>query len=129
MGGPATCLTIAGPGATNLATALGAPVLTTSKGKGLIADNHPGAAGTLGRSGTHIASWFRNSADLILTLSTSLSNHTGINRGKPIVRADVERMRLGKLHPVTLSIWTEITGKAGVFSPITPDCQTRANAG
>jgi pyruvate oxidase len=41
---------------------------------------------------------------LILTLGTSFSNHAGINRGKPITQADVERTQLGKLHPVTLSI-------------------------
>jgi pyruvate oxidase len=104
LGGLATCLTIAGPGANNLATDLGAPVLTTSKGKGLIADNCPDAAGVLGRSDTPTASWFMNGVDLILTLGTSFSNHAGINRGKPITQADVERTQLGKLHPVTLSI-------------------------
>ena len=63
---------------TSLAQTLGAPVLTTFKGKGLLPDSHPNAAGVLGRSGTPIASWFMNEADLILTLGTSFSNHTGI---------------------------------------------------
>ena len=93
---------------TKLAVDLGAPVLTTFKGKGLIADDHPNAAGVLGRSGTPIASWFMNEADLILTLGTSFSNHTGIERGKTIIQVDYERMQLGKFHPVTLPIWAEI---------------------
>ncbi|WP_108838344.1 thiamine pyrophosphate-binding protein [Tateyamaria sp. Alg231-49] len=93
---------------TKLAADLGAPVLTTFKGKGLIADDHPNAAGVLGRSGTPIASWFMNEADLILTLGTSFSNHTGIERGKTIIQVDYERMQLGKFHPVTLPIWAEI---------------------
>ncbi|MEO0764464.1 MAG: thiamine pyrophosphate-binding protein [Pseudomonadota bacterium] len=93
---------------TKLAVDLGAPVLTTFKGKGLIADDHPNAAGVLGRSGTPIASWFMNEADLILTLGTSFSNHTGIARGKTIIQVDYERMQLGKFHPVTLPIWAEI---------------------
>ena len=49
---------------TPLAEKLGAPVLTTFKAKGLISDAHPNAAGVLGRSGTPIASWFMNEADL-----------------------------------------------------------------
>ncbi len=92
----------------SLAEKLGAPVMTTFKGKGLIADNHPNAGGVLGRSGTPIASWFMNEADLIIALGTSFSNHTGINPGKPIIQVDFERMQLGKFHPVTLPIWGEI---------------------
>lgn len=94
-----------------LAESLGAPVLTTFKGKGLIADSHPNAAGVLGRSGTPIASWFMNEADLIIALGSSFSNHTGIEPSKPIIQVDFERMQLGKFHPVTLPIWGEI----GVF--------------
>ena len=87
---------------------LGAPVLTTFKGKGLIADSHPNAAGVLGRSGTPIASWFMNESDLIIALGASFSNHTGIEASKPIIQVDYERMQLGKFHSVTLPIWGEI---------------------
>ena len=95
-------------GITKLAEAMGAPVVTTFKGKGLISDHHPNAAGVLGRSGTPIASWFMNEADLLLCLGTSFSNHTGINRGKRIIQVDHERMQLGKFHPVTLPLWSDI---------------------
>ncbi len=91
-----------------LAEKLGAPVLTTFKGKGLIADSHPNAAGVLGRSGTPIASWFMNESDLIVALGTSFSNHTGIEKSKPIIQVDFERMQLGRFHPVTLPVWGEI---------------------
>ena len=40
------------------AESINAPVLTTFKGKGQIADSHPLGCGVLGRSGTPIASWF-----------------------------------------------------------------------
>ncbi|MEM6371562.1 MAG: thiamine pyrophosphate-binding protein [Pseudomonadota bacterium] len=93
---------------TTLAETMGAPVLTTFKGKGLIADDHPNAAGVFGRSGTPIASWFMNEADLILTVGTSFSNHTGITPSKPIIQVDYERMQLGKFHSVDLPIWSEI---------------------
>ncbi|MCU7884129.1 MAG: Rieske 2Fe-2S domain-containing protein, partial [Candidatus Thiodiazotropha sp. (ex Lucinoma annulata)] len=44
-------------GVTALAEHLNAPLITTFKAKGQIADNHPLAGGVLGRSGTPIASW------------------------------------------------------------------------
>jgi pyruvate oxidase len=70
---------------------------------------HPSlAAGVLGRSGTPIASWFMNEADLIVSLGSSFSNHTGIAPYKPIIQVDFERMQLGKFHPVTLPVWGEI---------------------
>lgn len=100
-----------------LAEDMGAPVLTTFKGKGLIADSHPNAAGVLGRSGTPIASWFMNEADLIISLGTSFSNHTGITPSKPIIQVDFERMQLGKFHPVTLPVWGEIGAFCAAIAP------------
>ena len=91
-----------------LAENLGAPVVTTFKAKGLVPDSHPNAAGVLGRSGTPIASWFMNEADLIVALGTSFSNHTGIEASKPIIQVDHERMQLGKFHPVDLPIWGDV---------------------
>jgi thiamine pyrophosphate-dependent acetolactate synthase large subunit-like protein/nitrite reductase/ring-hydroxylating ferredoxin subunit len=93
---------------TALAEKLDAPVLTTFKAKGQIADDHPLAAGVLGRPGTPIASWFMNECDLILAFGSSFSNHTGIERSKPIVQVDFDRMALGKFHPVTVPVWGEI---------------------
>ncbi|MEO1206352.1 MAG: thiamine pyrophosphate-binding protein [Pseudomonadota bacterium] len=91
-----------------LAEKIGAPVVTTFKGKGLIPDTHPNAAGVLGRSGTPIASWFMNETDLIIALGSSFANHTGIEPSKPIIQVDFEAMQLGKFHPVALPVWGEI---------------------
>lgn len=91
-----------------LAEVLKCPVLTTFKGKGQIADNHPHAGGVLGRSGTPIASWFMNECDLIIAIGASFSHHTGIEPSKPIVQIDMDRMHLGKGHPVALPVWGEI---------------------
>lgn len=91
-----------------LAERIGAPIATTFKGKGLVPDSHPLAAGVLGRSGTPIASWFMNECDLILALGSSFANHTGIEQSKPIIQVDFDRMQLGKFHPVALPIWGEI---------------------
>jgi pyruvate oxidase len=93
---------------TRLAERLAAPVVATFKAKGQIPDSHPLAAGVLGRSGTPIASWFMNECDLILALGASFSNHTGIDRGKPTIQVDFDRMALGKFHPVDVPVWGEI---------------------
>jgi pyruvate oxidase len=93
---------------TALAETLRAPVLTTFKGKGLIADDHPLGCGVLGRSGTPVASWFMNESDLLLVLGASFSNHTGITPKKPTIQVDFEAMALGKFHPVTVPVWGEI---------------------
>lgn len=87
---------------------LNCPILTTFKAKGLIADNHPLAAGVLGRSGTPIASWCMNEADLLLVLGASFSNHTGIAAKKSIIQFDFEQMALGKFHSVDIPVWGEI---------------------
>ncbi len=83
-------------------------MITTFKAKGQIADDHPLACGVLGRSGTPVASWFMNEADLLLVLGASFSNHTGIYPGKPIIQVDVDPLQLGKFHPVTVPVWGEI---------------------
>ncbi|MBP0017842.1 MAG: Rieske 2Fe-2S domain-containing protein [Cyanobacteria bacterium SBLK] len=97
------------PAIVELAELLGAPVLTTFKGKGLIGDRHPLGCGVLGRSGTPIASWFMNEADVLLVLGASFSNHTGIYPGKPIIQVDFDPLALGKFHPVAVPVWGEIS--------------------
>jgi thiamine pyrophosphate-dependent acetolactate synthase large subunit-like protein len=96
------------PAIVELAETMNAPVLTTFKGKGLIGDDHPLAAGVLGRSGTPIASWFMNEADALLVLGASFSNHTGIDAKKRIIQVDFDRMALAKFHPVEVPVWGEL---------------------
>ena len=96
------------PAVTALAEQLGAPVITTFKAKGQIGDDHPLAAGVLGRSGTPVASWVMNEADLLLVLGASFSNHTGIYAGHPIIQVDFDPMQLGKFHPVDVPVWGEV---------------------
>jgi len=99
-----------------LAEKLSAPVATTFKAKGLIPDTHPNAAGVMGRSGTPIASWFMNEADLLIALGSSFANHTGIEPSKPIIQVDYDRGQLGKFHAVELPIWGEIGAFCDVMS-------------
>ncbi len=96
------------PPVLELAAKLKAPVLTTFKAKGLVADDHPLAAGVLGRSGTPVASWCMNESDLLIVFGASFSNHTGISAQKPTIQVDFDPMVLGKFHPVTLPVLGEI---------------------
>jgi thiamine pyrophosphate-dependent acetolactate synthase large subunit-like protein len=87
-----------------LAEHLGAPVATTFKAKGLIPDIHPLGAGVLGRSGTPVASWLMNEADLLIAVGASFSNHTGIASYKTIVEIDDDHGAIGRFHPVTSGV-------------------------
>jgi thiamine pyrophosphate-dependent acetolactate synthase large subunit-like protein len=105
----------------DLAERLKAPVITTFKAKGQIPDNHPLAAGVLGRSGTPIASWCMNESDLLIVFGASFSNHTGISAKKSIIQVDFDRMALGKFHPVEIPIWGEIGVTARLMLQKMPD--------
>jgi thiamine pyrophosphate-dependent acetolactate synthase large subunit-like protein len=76
-------------------------VLTTFKAKGLVADTHPLGAGVLGRSGTPVASWLMNEADLLIVVGASFSNHTGIAAYKTILQIDDVPSAIGRFDPVT----------------------------
>ncbi|MFK7844109.1 MAG: thiamine pyrophosphate-dependent enzyme [Rhodothermales bacterium] len=96
------------PDILSLAEYLKCPVITTFKGKGLISDDHPLGCGVLGRSGTPIASYFMNEADVLLVMGASFSNHTGITPKKPIIQVDFDAMALGRFHGIDVPLWGEI---------------------
>jgi thiamine pyrophosphate-dependent acetolactate synthase large subunit-like protein/nitrite reductase/ring-hydroxylating ferredoxin subunit len=98
-----------------LAAQLNSPVLTTFKAKGQIADNHPLAAGVLGRSGTPIASSLMSQADLLIVFGASFAAHTGIDRTKPTIQVDFDQLALGKFHPVTVPVWGEMGVTADIL--------------
>lgn len=113
---------IAGYGARNdmgnilrFAEKLKAPILTTFKAKGQIPDSHPLAAGVLGKSGTPVSAYFMNSADLLIVFGASFSQHTGIDKAKPIIQVDSEQMALAKFHAVDNPIWGDVGITANLF--------------
>ncbi|WP_136466425.1 thiamine pyrophosphate-binding protein [Flagellimonas onchidii] len=93
----------------SFAESINAPVLTTFKGKGQIADSHPLGCGVLGRSGTPIASWFMNESDALLVIGASFSNHTGITPKKPTIQIDFDPLVLSKFHAIDVPLWGEIS--------------------
>jgi pyruvate oxidase len=101
---------------TAFAERLGAPVITTFKAKGLIADDHDLACGVLGRSGTPVASWLMNEADALIVLGASFANHTGIYAGHPTVQVDSDPMQLGKFHSVDVPVQGEVGVTCRLFA-------------
>ena len=95
---------------------INAPVLTTFKGKGQIADSHPLGCGVLGRSGTPIASWFMNECDTLLVIGASFSNHTGITPKKPTIQIDFDPLALSKFHGIDAPLWGEISTTVAMLS-------------
>ena len=104
-----------------LADALGAPVATTFKGKGLVGDDHPNGCGVLGRSGTPVASWFMNESDLIIVFGASFANHTGIAEYKPLIQVDTDPMALGRFHPVDIPLQGHVAVTAKALKDALPE--------
>ncbi|MGV0743080.1 thiamine pyrophosphate-dependent enzyme [Mycolicibacterium sp. XJ870] len=103
------------PAVVAFAERLQAPVLTTFKAKGQISDEHPLACGALGRSGTPVASWMMNKADLLVVFGASFSNHTGISPYKPIVQIDTDPLALGRFNPVAVPVLGDVGVTASVL--------------
>jgi thiamine pyrophosphate-dependent acetolactate synthase large subunit-like protein/nitrite reductase/ring-hydroxylating ferredoxin subunit len=85
-----------------------APVISTFKAKGTMPDDHPLGCGVLGRSGIPVASQTVAEADCLLVLGASFSNHTSIPTWVPTIQVDLDRMILGKFHPVEVPLWGDI---------------------
>ncbi|MDT8436203.1 MAG: thiamine pyrophosphate-binding protein [Gemmatimonadota bacterium] len=105
----------------HLAEALRCPVITTFKAKGQISDRHELGGGVLGRSGIPVASWFMNESDLLIVFGASFSAHTGIDRHKPIIQVDFDRMALGKFHPVQEAVWGDVAVTARAMRERLPE--------
>lgn len=85
-----------------------APLITTFKAKGLVADDHPLACGVVGRSGTPLPAAMMAHADAMLVLGASFSNHSGLASWVPTIQVDSDRMALGKFAPVEIPVWGDI---------------------
>jgi thiamine pyrophosphate-dependent acetolactate synthase large subunit-like protein len=108
-----------------LAEKLHAPVLTTFRAKGLVADTHPLGAGVLGRSGTPVASWLMNESDLLVVVGASFSNHTGIAPYKPIVQIDDSPAAIGRFDAVAESVLGDAAVVVGALTGAVDDADPK----
>lgn len=99
---------------------LDAPVISTFKAKGTMPDDHPLGCGVLGRSGIPVASQTVAEADCLLVLGASFSNHTSIPAWVPTIQVDLDRMILGKFHPVEVPLWGDIARTLELLTAAVP---------
>ena len=58
----------------------------------------------LGRSGTPVASWLMNEADLLIVIGVSFANHTGIAPYRSTVQIDDDHAAIGRFDAVTAAV-------------------------
>lgn len=110
-----------------LAESLKAPVLSTFKAKGQFSDAHSLAGGVLGKSGTPIASWFMNEADLLIVIGASFSNHTGITSKIDTIQIDFDAMALARFHAIDFAVLGEIGETLSAFAVLLGDRELSAS--
>jgi thiamine pyrophosphate-dependent acetolactate synthase large subunit-like protein/nitrite reductase/ring-hydroxylating ferredoxin subunit len=108
-------------GIIDLAEGIGCPVATTFKAKGMVSDRHPLGCGVLGRSGTPIASWFMNEADLLVVFGASFADHTGIAPYKPTIQIDSDPLALGRFHSVDVPMLADVAVAARAIRELIPE--------
>jgi acetolactate synthase-1/2/3 large subunit len=95
-----------------LAGRIGAPVVTSSAGKGVFAEVHPLAAGVIGEYGLDAAAAVVGEADVVLAVGTRLApNETMYNHPKmldpsrqALIQIDIEPRNCGWTHPVQCAL-------------------------
>lgn len=109
-----------------LAELIGAPVLTTTTGKGAVDESHPLAVGPHAES-AGAREWLR-SADLVIALGTELrATASFAGSGSTIVRVDVDAEQLHKNVPADLPVLSDagcfidaVLSRCGERSPRSP---------
>jgi acetolactate synthase-1/2/3 large subunit len=90
-----------------LAEALGAPVATTTEGKGVIPEDHPLALG-VGYYGHGASSWAMPKADVVLAVGTRLTAQmVGLNAPQVpqrLIHLDVDASVIGKNYPAEIGL-------------------------
>ncbi|MGQ9760109.1 MAG: thiamine pyrophosphate-binding protein [Candidatus Methanomethylicaceae archaeon] len=82
-----------------LAESMGAPVVTSMMGRGIIPEDHPLSLGPVGRRGFRAANKALNNCDLLLVLGCRLTNLTlnNINLKCKVIQVDVEDQNFSPL--------------------------------
>jgi acetolactate synthase-1/2/3 large subunit len=92
--------------ATALAERLGAPVITTVNGKGVVAENHPLSLGASLRLAT--TKTFITGRDVVLAVGTELGESDlwgpPLRFGGAVIRADIDPRQLAKNAPCTVGV-------------------------
>jgi len=94
---------------TDLAEALGVPVVSTTKGRGNIPEDHPLCMGMVGQYGTIASNKLLKDADAVLAVGCRLSDVSTltwslISPGTRIIQVDIDPNEMARQYPVDLGI-------------------------
>lgn len=101
----------------NLVDQLRAPIATTSRAKGVIAEDHPMALGVLGSIGNRHAPTVLSGADLLLVLGTGFRQRNLLSPGVPIIQIDHDPVRLGRNFPVQMGLTGDVSATLAQLLP------------
>jgi len=96
---------------------LGAPIATTSRAKGVIAEDHPMALGVLGSIGNRHAPTVLSGADLLIVLGTGFRQRNLLSPEVPIVQIDHDPVRLGRNFPVQMGLTGDVSATLAQLLP------------
>jgi pyruvate oxidase len=86
-----------------LAEKISAPIATTTRAKGVIAETHRFALGVLGSLGTIIAAKAITKSDLVIIIGSGFRQRNLIPN-TPIIQVDIDGVKLGKSFPIKCGI-------------------------
>ncbi|MDP9372407.1 MAG: thiamine pyrophosphate-binding protein [Chloroflexota bacterium] len=120
----------AGAALVALAEALGAPVLTSNKARGVIPEDHPLAAGIPSMAG---AAALAREADVCLALGTRFNEYTTLSWSLPLprrlIRVDRDPAALGQNYPAEVAIAGDAAGVLDWLLERLPDPSVPAEGG
>lgn len=98
-----------GKALTDVAEALGVPVVTTTKGRGNLPEDHPLCLGMVGQYGTITSNKVLKDADAVLAVGCRLSDVSTltwalISPGARIIQVDIDPNEMARQYPVDLGI-------------------------
>ena len=92
-----------------LAESLGAPVVTTMSGQGILADHHRLSLGVCGSMGNPVANRALADADIVVYVGCKAGqaatlNYTTPAAGTAVIQIDIDPEEVGRNHPQTLAL-------------------------
>ena len=94
----------------SVAESLGAPIIRSLRGKGVLSDNHPLSLGGLGMLGTRPAVDAIMDCDALLMVGTDFPYEEFLPKPVPAVQIDRDVLRLGKRYPVSVGLVGDAAG-------------------
>ncbi len=88
----------------HLSEKIGAPVIVSLPGKGVIPDDHPNCLGHLGQIGTKPSYEAMEDTDLLLMLGTNFPYTDFLPEGAPAIQIDQDVETIGRRYPVSIGL-------------------------